>query len=123
MKTKTLIILIVLFLSVNLIAAGILFCAKKDGKSAEISVDGEVVRTIDLSTVKEAERFEIRTEYGVNVITVEPGRICVSDADCRDHYCVRQGWLSTRLTPIVCMPHKLMIRIIDDDSQVDAVAE
>ena len=81
------------------------------GAVAEIVQDGKVLRRIDLAAVTEEYSFTIRSEYGENVVTVQPGRICVSSADCPDRTCVQFGWLSDGAVPILCMPHKLMIRM------------
>jgi hypothetical protein len=73
--------------------------------------------------VTAAETFTVEDgEGGYNVITVEPGRIAVSDANCRDRVCVHYGWLSKSRIPILCIPHKLMIRISGSDGGPDAVS-
>jgi len=93
------------------------------GTVAEIVRDGEVIRRIDLSRVTAKETFTVGDgEGGYNVIEVEPGRIRVLDADCPDRVCVRTGWLSKSRIPILCVPHRLMIRITDADGAADAVA-
>ena len=50
---------------------------------------------------------------GSNTILVQPGRICVSEADCPDRICVYQGWLTDDPIPIVCLPHRLVIALKD----------
>ena len=45
------------------------------------------------------------------MIRVEPGRIAVIGADCPDKVCVEAGWRSDSASPIVCLPHRLVIRI------------
>ena len=83
-----------------------------NGTVAVVSQDGEVLREIDLSRVTEEYRFTVETkDGGVNEILVRPGRICVSEANCPDRICVRQGWLPDSGTPIVCLPHGLIIEI------------
>ena len=72
-----------------------------EGSVARISVDGELLQTVDLSRVTEA-------------YDVEPGAISVTEADCPDGICVRQGKLTTAGVPIVCMPHRLVIGIYGD---------
>ena len=42
------------------------------------------------------------------------GAISVTEADCPDGICVRQGKLTTAGVPIVCMPHRLVIEIYGD---------
>ena len=85
------------------------------GTEAVITVDGEVYKTVDLSKVKTAYDIEIDTEYGHNTVHVEPGAISVSEADCPDGICVRQGKISTGGVPIICMPHRLSIAISGGD--------
>ena len=45
-----------------------------------------------------------------NDITIENSGIFVSDADCPDKTCVKSGKLSNENFPIICMPHRLVIR-------------
>lgn len=85
-----------------------------EGSVARISVDGELLQTIDLSRVTEAYDIDIDTAYGHNTVHVEPGAISVTEADCPDGICVRQGKLTTAGVPIVCMPHRLVIEIYGD---------
>ena len=77
------------------------------------------VHSIDLSAVEERYTIEV-TGKVTNIITVEPGRICVSDATCPDHVCVRQGWISNGLMPIVCLPNSLVIQF-EDHTESDGI--
>jgi len=56
-----------------------------------------------------------------NVIEVEHGRIRISEADCPDGICVRQGWVSGGLIPIVCLPNRLVITFAGSNADIDAV--
>jgi len=73
--------------------------------------DGALVRDLNLSAVTEPFSFTVERGSGANVITVDRGRICVSEANCHDGFCVRQGWVSSGAVPIVCLPHGLVIRL------------
>ena len=56
---------------------------------AAITVDGKLVREIDLTEVTGPETFDVPgANGGSNTVQVEPGRIRVSAADCPDHICV-----------------------------------
>lgn len=91
-------------------------------KTAQIVQDGKIIRTIDLSSVKEPYEFEVKDEFGGNnTIRVERGRIAVVDADCPDKVCVNQGYIDNGAVPIVCLPHKLSITITDKKEEIDAV--
>ena len=90
---------------------------------AEIVQDGKVVRVVDLDRVARSETFTVECpDGGSNTVLVEPGRICVCAADCPDRICVEQGWLSDQAAPIVCMPHRLVIRLREGGTETDAVA-
>lgn len=82
-----------------------------EGTVAVISVNGEQVERIDLSKVRKAYDLEFDTQYGRNVVHVEPGAISVIEADCPDHVCIYQGKLTGSGIPIICMPHRLVIEI------------
>ncbi len=111
LKTRTWI----LILAAVLLASGLLalwvWTRPSEGTIANIYQDGVCIYSIDLSAVTEGYEMTIEDENGVNVIRVEPGRICVLEADCPDQVCVQAGWLSDSASPIVCLPHRLVIRL------------
>lgn len=91
-------------------------------QTAEISVDGKVIRTVDLKNPKEPYEFEIETPGGGhNTIRVEKGRIGVVAADCPDKICVRRGMASGG-APIVCLPHRLSVTITKTAAEPDAAS-
>lgn len=98
------------------VIATLVILSPKDEKSAvyaEILRDNEVVCTLNLS--EEGDRyFRIECESGWNEITVKDGKICVSDADCPDRTCVKSGYLRHEHFPVVCLPHRLVIRFAED---------
>ena len=81
------------------------------GTIAVITVDGQEFRRIDLSRVTGSYDIEISTKYGHNTVHVAPGRIAVTQADCPDGICVAQGAIDRGGIPIVCMPHRLVVKI------------
>lgn len=85
------------------------------GTVAVIRVDGEVYEKINLDTVTVAYDMEIETEFGYNKIHIGPGSISVTEADCRDGICIKQGEINEAGVPIVCLPHRLTIEIEGGD--------
>ena len=84
--------------------------------------DGVLVESVDLNAIAEPFTFSVENVSGVNLVSVEYGRIRVSEADCPDGACIRQGWLSGGRTPIVCLPHRLVIEFErSNTSDLDAV--
>ena len=76
---------------------------------ARISLDGELYEEIDLNAVALPYDIRIETELGYNIVHVEHGAISVTEADCPDQVCVRQGKISGSLIPIACLPHRLSL--------------
>ena len=123
LKTKTWILIFSVLLVICLGVTALLWLHMPQGQVVEILQDGTCIQTIDLSAVQEPYSFTVEDAHGgCNTILVEPGRICIAEADCPDQVCVRRGWLSDSAAPIVCLPHRLVIQVIGE-TQVDAVVQ
>ena len=109
------IILIVFIIVVSLIIA--LSNTKKSGK-AIIEVDGEVIKSVDLSV---DSQFVYEGKYK-NLITVKDGKIFVSNSNCPEKNCVYSGAAQTSLDIICCLPNNLLIRITDSNEKVDVIS-
>ena len=79
-------------------------------QSAQITSGGKIIRTVDLSQDTE---FTVEVEGGYNTITVRDGKIAVTEADCPDGYCKRQGFCNAGVQ-IVCLPHGLVISFLGE---------
>ena len=109
MKTKTWIILIILVLALCLGLSLFLLPSGDPSTHAEITSNGQLLRTVDLRIDQE---FTVTTENGgTNVVTVKDGKIAVTEANCPDHYCMDRGFVSGG-TPIVCLPNTLVIEFL-----------
>ncbi len=112
MDKKTKIWIAVLLLVVLLGLLGFFALSRLGGGTiAVITVDGQEYKRIDLSRVTESYDIEIDTKYGHNTVHVEPGRIAVTQANCPDGICVAQGAIDRGGVPIICMPHRLVVKI------------
>ena len=83
---------------------------------AEVTSHGRLIRTVDLKIDQE---FTVTDDTGFNVITVQDGKIAVTQADCPDGYCVDRGFCNSG-TQIVCLPHGLVITFLGE-AEVDFV--
>lgn len=122
LKTKNWIAIILLLLVVCTVASVMLYSSAPETSVVEILQDGRIIKTIDLAQVDEPYSFVVETDSGSNTLLVEPGRICISEANCPDQICVHQGWLKDSVAPIVCLPHHLVIQLAGS-SDLDAVAQ
>jgi len=88
---------------------------KSEDPVAEIYQGGKLLKTVPLN---ENSEFTVNCEIGYNVITICNGKISVSAADCPDKVCVGRGGISGG-APIVCLPHRLEIHVVNGKSAVD----
>lgn len=101
--------ILVLVLMASIIGMAVLY-QSKPGQQVAIVQDGEVLEIIDLSHAAD-RTFTIQSpEGGENVICIENGTIRIQSADCPDGTCVQMGILHSEAEPLVCLPHKLLIR-------------
>lgn len=90
-------------------------------KVAEITVDGVVVKSMPLKEGYQQE-FRIGTEEEYNIIKVENGNIRIVEANCPDQLCVRTGWISHMPQQIVCLPYRLVIKVVSaNPSDIDEI--
>ena len=109
--TKFWVILIVIVLLLSIAASVFVFYSHISGGVVGIYHHGELVKKIHLDTVTTPYTFTVGDESSYNVVSVERGRICVSDATCPDHVCMKTGWISDGAVPIVCLPNELVIKV------------
>ena len=89
---------------------------------ADIYQNGELLQTIRLDTVIGEYTFDISGDAGAtNTVCVRPGSIAIVSASCPDQICVHQGFISTSLLPITCLPNRLVIRVRVEASVPDGV--
>lgn len=111
MKRKT-VFWAVLFALLAALGAGA-YLLRGGGTRAAIYVDGALYDTVDLDAVAVPYERVVETEWGSNTLWVSHGAIQVTDADCPNHDCVRQGAITDGRVPIVCLPHRLVIQIVE----------
>ncbi|NMB46890.1 MAG: NusG domain II-containing protein [Firmicutes bacterium] len=95
--------------------------------TAVVTLDGREVHRVNLDTVAKPYEFRVETpQGGYNLIRVEQGRIRVLEASCPDKIDVKQGWIGRANQSIVCLPNRLVIRVLRDgpasESTIDGLA-
>ena len=113
-KNSTWIIIFGVVAAISLGTAALIRSRLKKSNIAVITVDGKVIRRIDLSAPYGKYTFTVKTDNGYNTVEVSDGKIRISDADCRDKICVDHGLLEDNTFPIVCLPHKVVISFEED---------
>lgn len=114
-KNKNRIAFILIACIFILCAAWLVFADRlmPSGTTAEISVDGEVVITLDLGRAKN-ETISLEN-YGKNVILeVENGAIRFVSSDCPDKVCINTGFVKNEIQTAVCLPNKTAVVILSE---------
>lgn len=94
-----------------------------DGGTVVIEQNGKVVYQTEFKSVTDTIEYKIASDNGgYNVVNITADGVEVTDADCPDKICVKQGKINNSAVPVVCLPHKLVVYIKDAESDFDAVA-
>ncbi len=91
-----------------------------EGYTAYIYTNGDIYQTIPLAIVSAPYSLTIHSPRGgYNTILIDSGGIQITDADCPDQICVRQGQIQNDFLPITCLPHGLVIELKQDSKNTD----
>lgn len=112
------------FILIGIIAAVIaavcltVFLTKEDGAYVIVRVDGQQVATYSL-----AENGEYSLNGGTNILCIREGKAFLTEADCPDHLCVKQGKIDQTGETITCLPNRLTVTVYGaGDSEVELVS-
>lgn len=86
-----------------------------------IELDGREYAKYKLDEIKSPKYVEINSKYGYNKIEIFSGARMV-ESDCEDKLDIAMGKITRANEYIVCLPHRLIVRITGGDSGADAVA-
>ena len=94
----------------------------------EVKQDGALLYTLPLS--EDTKKEVLYSEGHRNVFVIQGGEVWMESADCGDETCVRTGHISRAGESIVCLPHRLTLRILpsgkedfDNPGGLDAVVQ
>jgi hypothetical protein len=86
----------------------------------EIEVAGSVVRTADLTNVRE-QILEIAGKSGYSIVHVGENRVKMLDSACKDKICVHTGWIAKPGQQIICLPNQVVIKFKTRQAELDGV--
>ena len=98
-------VLLFVFLHSNEVGAGVV-----------VKVEGEEIARYSLS-----RDGSFSLNGGTNILVIEDGEAYLSDADCPDLLCVKQGRIKYTGECITCLPNKLTVTVFGaEDDGLDA---
>ena len=118
-KIRNDIFLVIIIFAISLAIFSIFKFSGKKGEVAEVSVDGKVIASYSLAkdttvTISEKSGQE-------NRLVIENGFAKIDYATCPDKICQKHKKISKTNETIVCLPHKLVVKIVSEKQGVDMV--
>ena len=112
------IFLIVGCLLAALVCCGLWLLLRRDGGTVIVEQNGQETARYALG---ENRTVRIEGAEGYNLLVIENGEAWLSEADCPTQLCVKTGKIRYSGQSIVCLPHRLAVRIAGGASSLDAV--
>ena len=88
-----------------------------EAESVVISVDGKELGRYPLDADRD---IPVDTVYGHNTVSIRACTVAVTDSDCPSHECESFGAISLPEQSILCLPHRLLVRI-SGQTEIDAL--
>lgn len=120
MRKKDLFLLLLIVAAAAITALCLRFAGVSEGTEIAVSVDGETYGTYRLF---ENRTIEIEDRFGYNRIIIENGSAYMASADCPDKYCMTYKPISKTNENIICLPHRLVVRVTGTKSEIDAITQ
>lgn len=96
---------------------------RENERLLEVRREGEILMTLPLG---EDTTQRVDCAGGYNVFSISEGRAVMEESDCHDGTCMRTGTVSGTGETIVCLPHRLVLKVVQADDEYpdgpDAVA-
>lgn len=91
------------------------------GEQVGVYIDGKLFASYD---IMDDHRYHIPIGDEYNELLIEGGEVCVSSSSCKNQVCVNHTAISRNGESIICLPHKLVIRIESKkEPGLDEIAE
>ena len=88
---------------------------RTEGSFAVIKIDGKETGRYPLSV--DTEVIIETGDDGRNTLVIEDNKAFMKDANCPDKICEGHSKISYKGETIVCLPHKVVIEIVTEDSE------
>ncbi len=114
-RTKGTLVLLFIIVAAALLLYSV-FRPGETGDRVTVSVSGVRVAEFSLN-----EDGTYSLNGGSNILEIKNGRARMTEADCPDRICVKEGWVSRMGECITCLPNKLIVEVVKENDTVDLV--
>ena len=112
MKKKDIILVISILLVAALVFAGNRIINSDKGDMVEIYVDNKLYKEV---SIDKEQKIEIERNKAKNVLLIHNKGVEMIEANCPDKVCVNTGFISKPGESIVCLPHRVNVKIVSAD--------
>lgn len=106
-KKDILVVLILLVITVGIFFV-LRFIHRKPADVVEIYREDTLIETYSFN---DNGQYEIKNGDDINQIVIEDGEVFIREANCPDKLCVKQGSISKSGESIICLPHKIVVKV------------
>lgn len=106
------ILLILFFLIIAVVALGFIRLHGKNGAEVKVSVNN---REYGVYSLNKNQKIVIGEDDWKNILEIKNGSANMIKADCPDKVCVNHASISKNGETIVCLPHKVVVEVIDGE--------
>ena len=113
-------LLVLLLLAVGGVIGLLALVSGRPGGAVQVRVAGGIRGTYRLDA---EQMIRIEGIGGTNLLIIADGSASVTEADCPDALCVDMGKISRAGQSIVCLPHQVVVEVLDgsDENDVDLI--
>ncbi|KAF0091155.1 MAG: hypothetical protein FD141_944 [Fusobacteria bacterium] len=116
-------LLIVVILTMIALISFFLFRISGQGAMVEIKIAQKLIGTYDLSIDQEVPILDDKGNL-LMISVIKDGMIKVVSSNCPDKICIDEGSINLAGQTIVCLPNKVVIKIIgNNDETIDGVLQ
>ncbi|CAH2214494.1 Gx transporter family protein [Tepidibacter aestuarii] len=117
----------IIVLSTLLLSVGVLYFSNINNddtgyKRVQVVVDNKVYEDIIIDDKNYEKTIKIETEEGFNYVRIHDGGVEIIEANCYDEVCVKTGFINKKGQIIACLPHKMYVKILGEDPQIDNIS-
>lgn len=119
------IFLILFFLIIGLGTFSFMQLHGKSGALVKFRVNNKEFGSYSLN---KNQTIRIEEDDWENILEIKNGKVSMIKADCPDKICVNHAAISKKGETIVCLPHKVVIEVVDQDgtqkeNQIDIISK
>ncbi|MDD4036564.1 MAG: NusG domain II-containing protein [Bacilli bacterium] len=89
-------------------------------KEAHVYYDNDLILKIDLD-INEVKEYKVKGLNGDVILEVKKGKVRVKEEISPLNLCSNQGFIQSSYEVIVCLPNKIVVKIVEKDKNIDVI--